>query len=100
MAVIGVRPVLLKACSLVEPCSRAFPNFEKTRKAGTERRTGFMPFFYSFFYRDAQSIYLLNCHLELDGTKRVLGPSTVHTQVSLSPLTTLSWETTQPAQAK
>jgi hypothetical protein len=43
-----------------------------------------MPFFNSFFL----------------SRKPVLGPSTVHTQASLSPLTTSSWETTQPARAK
>jgi len=99
MAVIGVRPALLKACSLVEPCSRAFPSFEKPEKRKPNAGQGLCHSLIRFFYRDAQSIYLLNCRLELDGTKRVLGPSTVHTQVSLSPLTTSSWETTQPARA-
>ena len=31
-----------------------------------------MPYSIRFLYRNAKSIYLLHCHLDLDGTKRVL----------------------------
>jgi hypothetical protein len=72
MASIGVWPMRLYDVLCLGPVPALSRIIRNIRWSGTERRTGFMPYSIRFFYCDAKSIYLLHCHLDLDGTKRVL----------------------------